>query len=60
RFVLDFVRLDSHLSGNITTAQLVSALIGAGAGLILLVRRRFPARADTETPPAAARPAKAK
>lgn len=62
RFLLDFMRLDSHLSGNITTAQLVSALLGAGAGLIMLVRRRFPAReAPDETPPrSASRPAKAK
>lgn len=60
RFLLDFVRLDSHLSGGITTAQLVSALIGVGAGLILLVRRRFPARSAEETQPAATRPAKAK
>lgn len=51
RFVLDFVRLDSHLSGSITTAQLVAALLGAGAGLVLLVRRRFPSHAAQGTQP---------
>lgn len=41
RFVLDFVRLDSNGFGPITTAQLVSLTIIAGALALLIVRHRL-------------------
>jgi phosphatidylglycerol:prolipoprotein diacylglycerol transferase len=45
RFLLDFVRLDSHRGfGPLTTAQNVSIVVFLVAGAALVLRRRLPAR----------------
>jgi phosphatidylglycerol:prolipoprotein diacylglycerol transferase len=44
RFLLDFVRLDSHMTGALTTAQLVSLVTFVAAATVLFVRHRLPAR----------------
>ncbi len=46
RFFLDFVRLDSNGLGAITTAQVVSLIVFASAGIILFVRHRTTARVE--------------
>lgn len=48
RFILDFVRLDSHGFGPMTTAQLVSLITFALAGTILFVRHRLAAHSDRQ------------
>jgi phosphatidylglycerol:prolipoprotein diacylglycerol transferase len=45
RFLLDFLRLDSHLSGNLTTAQIVSLVVCAAALGALVLRRLRPTAA---------------
>jgi len=40
RFLLDYVRLDSNGFGFLTTAQLISLIIGIGATLALILRHR--------------------
>lgn len=44
RFLLDFLRLDSHHSGALTTAQLVSALTFGASLSVIIVRRVLAAR----------------
>jgi len=40
RFLLDYVRLDSNGFGFLTTAQIISLIIGIGATLALILRHR--------------------
>lgn len=52
RFLLDFLRLDSHLSGALTTAQLVSlATFVIGAGVLVWRHWRSPVTATTAKSP---------
>ncbi|HRE48189.1 MAG TPA: prolipoprotein diacylglyceryl transferase [Aggregatilineales bacterium] len=45
RFLLDFVRLDSHtLGGGLTTAQVISFLVFILAGGVILIRQRIGGR----------------
>jgi phosphatidylglycerol---prolipoprotein diacylglyceryl transferase len=47
RFALDFIRLDSHGFGPLTTAQIVSLLVCLGALITLVVRHRHGRMSET-------------